>query len=227
MALFKTQDGSDSVLSEKFGASYHSKFGAVTESEHVFINSGLRYIAAEQREISILEAGFGTGLNAFMTWLEAEKGGLQITYLALEKFPLDPEEAAGLNYPDALDCPGRRPDFLKLHEQDWDGETVLSPCFSFEKRRTDIGHFNSGPRFDLIYFDAFDPQVQAELWTAAVMKNMYESLRPSGVLLTYCAQGSFRRNLKNAGFQVEKLPGTLGKWENTRAFKTPNVSRVL
>lgn len=225
MPLFRTLDGSDSILSEHFGAAYHSKFGAVTESAHVFITNGLKYKAG-QGEIAILEAGFGSGLNAFMTWLEAEKTGLQVKYLGLEAFPLSLEAASGLNFPAILKVPERTADFLKLHDCAWDTPVELSPFFHFEKRRVSILDFQAKEVFDLIYFDAFDPQVQPELWTVEVMKSMFDSLRPLGVLVTYCSQGAFRRSLKQAGFKVDKLPGVQGKWEITRAIRPPVVSRV-
>ncbi len=218
MTLILTQDGSQSVFSEKYGVSYHSKFGAVTESAHVFIAAGLRYKAAVQREISILETGFGTGLNAFMTWLEAERRNLKINYLGLEIFPISESEAASLGYPAALGCPERADDFLALHYCDWGATQSFSEGFIFEKRKTRIEDFSQPGAFDLIYFDAFAPQAQPELWTEEVFVRMFNSLKPDGVLVTYCAQGHFKRTLKKVGFTVERLQGPPGKREMTRAI---------
>jgi tRNA U34 5-methylaminomethyl-2-thiouridine-forming methyltransferase MnmC len=218
MTLILTNDGSRSVFSEKYGVTYHSKFGAVTESAHVFIAAGLRYKAAVQREISILETGFGTGLNAFMTWLEAERRNLKIAYLGLEMFPISETEATSLDYPAALASPERADDFLALHRCDWGATHSFSEHFVFEKRKTRIEEFEQPQAFDLIYFDAFAPQAQPELWTEAVFARMFNSLKPDGVLVTYCAQGHFKRTLKKVGFTVERLQGPPGKREMTRAI---------
>lgn len=219
MTLILTNDGSQSVFSEKYGVTYHSKFGAVTESAHVFIAAGLRYKAVVQREISILETGFGTGLNAFMTWLEAERRNLKINYLGLETFPISETEAASLDYPLALNCPEREQDFLALHRCNWSATQSFSEDFIFEKRHTRIEEFEQPDAFDLIYFDAFAPQAQPELWTEEVFARMFNSLKPDGVLVTYCAQGHFKRTLKKVGFTVERLQGPPGKREMTRALR--------
>lgn len=219
MALILTNDGSHSVYSETFGVTYHSKFGAVTESAHVFIAAGLRYKAVVQREISILETGFGTGLNAFMSWLEAERRNLQLRYVGLEMLPVGPDEANLLNYPDLLGAPERAADFQTLHSCSWGADHNLSEHFVFRKEQTSIETFEAQEAFDVVYFDAFAPQAQPELWTAEVFGRMYRALRPDGVLVTYCAQGAFKRTLKQAGFQVERLQGPPGKREMTRATK--------
>jgi tRNA U34 5-methylaminomethyl-2-thiouridine-forming methyltransferase MnmC len=219
MTLILTNDGSQSVFSEKYGVTYHSKFGAVTESAHVFIAAGLRYKAVVQSEISILETGFGTGLNAFMTWLEAERRNLKIKYLGLEMFPISEEEAKSLEYAAALGCPERADDFLALHRCDWGATHPFSEHFIFEKRKTHIEEFEQPEAFDLIYFDAFAPQAQPELWTEEVFARMFNSLKPDGVLVTYCAQGHFKRTLKKVGFTVERLQGPPGKREMTRALR--------
>jgi tRNA U34 5-methylaminomethyl-2-thiouridine-forming methyltransferase MnmC len=219
MTLILTQDGSQSVFSETYGVTYHSKFGAVTESAHVFITAGLRYKAAVQREISILEAGFGTGLNAFMTWLEAERRNLKVNYKGLETHPITEAEAASLEYPAALGNPERAADFFTLHRSEWEQAHPFSEHFIFSKSKTPIEAFSEPEAFDLIYFDAFAPQSQPELWTEAVFARMYASLKPEGALVTYCAQGHFKRTLKKVGFTVERLQGPPGKREMTRALR--------
>jgi len=220
MALFLTNDGSHSVFSETYGVSYHSKYGAVTESAHVFIAAGLRYKAVVQREIAILETGFGTGLNAFMSWLEAERRNLQLRYVGLETAPVAQEDMQVLNYAELLGVPERSGDFLALHQNTWGIEHTLSEQFQFRKEQIAIEAFVAVDTFDVIYFDAFAPQAQPELWTAEVFARMYEALRPDGVLVTYCAQGAFKRTLKQVGFHVERLQGPPGKREMTRATKT-------
>lgn len=220
MALFLTNDGSHSVFSETYGVSYHSRHGAVTESAHVFIAAGLRYKAVVQREVAILETGFGTGLNAFMSWLEAERRNLQLRYVGLETAPITAEEAQVLNYAELLGVPERSGDFQALHQHTWGEEHTLSEQFQFRKEKIAIEAFEAVDTFDVIYFDAFAPQAQPELWTADVFARMYNALRPDGVLVTYCAQGAFKRTLKQVGFHVERLQGPPGKREMTRATKT-------
>ena len=214
-----TNDGSHTLFSAQYGVTYHSHFGAITESAHVFIAAGLRFKAVVQRDIRILEAGFGTGLNAFMTWLEAERRNLQVSYTGLEINPLSAEDAADLNYPLLLNAPDRATDFHLLHRCEWEKAHPLSEHFVFEKRRTPIQQFEQKDAFDLIYFDAFAPQAQPELWTDEVFARLFNSLRPEGALVTYCAQGEFKRSLKRAGFVVERLQGPPGKREMTRALK--------
>ncbi len=219
MAIFVTQDGSHSVFSEKYGVSYHSKYGAVTESAHVFIDAGLRFKAVVQQEIAILEVGFGTGLNAFMTWLEAERRNLHVHYVGIEAYPIPADDADTLNYADQLDKPNRLADFKRLHHCAWDRSARLSEHFSLHKKQIRLEAFRTTQRFDLVYFDAFAPQAQPELWTERILGLMYRVLKPEGALVTYCAQGAFKRTLKKVGFEVEGLEGPPGKREMTRGLK--------
>jgi tRNA U34 5-methylaminomethyl-2-thiouridine-forming methyltransferase MnmC len=217
--IVTSQDGSHTVFSERFGFTYHSKFGAITESAHIFITAGLRYRALMTKQIDILETGFGTGLNAFLTLLEAERRNLTVHYTGLETFPIDDHDAQQLNYTELLKCPDRHRDFMTLHQCDWSKAHLITPHFGFQKLQIAIETFEAVEKFDLIYFDAFAPQAQPELWTVDVMERMYHALRPEGVLVTYCAKGEFKRNLKKAGFEVEALSGPPGKREMTRALK--------
>jgi tRNA U34 5-methylaminomethyl-2-thiouridine-forming methyltransferase MnmC len=214
-----TQDGSKSLYSGQYGVTYHSKYGAVTESAHVFIAAGLRYKAVVQAEISILETGFGTGLNALMSLMESEKRNLQIQYLGLETAALSSEAAQALDYPPHLEAPHLADAFALMHQCPWEQPVALGDRFVFQKSATPIEAFCAPSTFDIIYFDAFAPQAQPELWELPVLERMYASLRPDGVLVTYCAQGAFRRTLRAAGFQVEKLQGPPGKREMTRAVR--------
>lgn len=219
MALIVTQDGSHTIYSEQYGVTYHSRYGAVTESAHVFIDAGLRYKAVVQQEIEILEVGFGTGLNAFMTWIEAERRNLEIGYTGIEAFPVSGKEVAGFNFPAQLNMPDRKSDFLRLHRSAWEYPVVLSEHFTLTKHRTRLEAYTPDQTFDLIYFDAFAPQAQPELWAEAILARMYEALNPDGVLVTYCAKGDFKRTLKKVGFEVECLQGPPGKREMTRGGK--------
>jgi tRNA U34 5-methylaminomethyl-2-thiouridine-forming methyltransferase MnmC len=219
MYLIETDDGSHSIHSAKYGVNYHSTHGAIAESQHIFINAGLRHKAAIQKEIAILETGFGTGLNAFMTLLESEKRNLQVSYIGVEIFPLEAAQYVALNYPEKLNVLERKEDLLRMHTCDWEKKLPFSENFSFEKRKTPIEFVAFENTFDIIYFDAFAPQEQPELWDGNVINRMYKALKSDGILLTYCAQGEFKRTLKKAGFQVERLPGPVGKREITRATK--------
>lgn len=219
MALIVTQDGSHSIYSEQYGVTYHSKYGAVTESLHVFIEAGLRFKAAVQPEMSVLEVGLGTGLNAFLSWLEAERRGLLVRYTGLEAYPVLPDEAEGFNFAEQLSVPMRHADFMRLHTCAWERRAKLSEHFWFHKKQARLEAYRPAQTFDLIYFDAFAPQAQPELWTERIFAMLYKSLRPEGILVTYCAQGDFKRKLKSVGFEVERLPGPPGKREMTRAWK--------
>lgn len=214
-----TGDGSHTLYSERYGVTYHSHFGATTESMHVFINAGLRFKAAVQNHVDVLETGFGTGLNAFLTWLEAERRNLGVRYLGLEIQPVSAQQAAEFNYADLLGEPLRKQDFLQLHTLSWGERYTLSNNFVFEKKLLPIQEFHAKEAFDVVYFDAFSPQSQPELWTQEVFANMYDALRPDGILVTYCAQGEFKRTLKKVGFSVERVQGPPGKREMTRAWK--------
>lgn len=220
MSPFLTQDGSHSIFAEQYGVTYHSRYGAVTESLHVFIDAGLRFKAALKSELNILEVGFGTGLNALLTWREAEKRNLSIRYTGIEAYPLPLEIVETLNYGEQITpSVGGVPDFMHLHQCAWDRNVKLSGHFSLHKKRIRLEAFRTSQVFDLIYFDAFAPQAQPELWTERIMGLMYKALGPDGCLVTYCAKGDVKRTLKNVGFEVERLAGPPGKREMTRAWK--------
>ena len=219
MKIIETADGSHSIFSEQFGVSYHSKYGAVQETQHVFINAGLRLKAIVQKDISIIDIGFGTGLNALMTCLEAQKRNLNIQYTAIEAFPISLETAQSLNYAEILPEVEVQDIFNKIHEANW-GETVaITDNFTITKLKKEFQELDFQDEFDLVYFDAFAPSSQPELWETPVMTIMYNALRSEGVLTTYCAKGDVKRTMKAIGFKVERLPGPPGKREMTRAMK--------
>lgn len=221
-----TSDGSPTLYSARFGQSYHSLHGALTESRRVYLELGFAYVAEQQTVLHVLEMGFGTGLNALLTWIEAEKRGLQVQYTALEAYPIGPEDVAVLNSNPVLESDR----FLALHEAAWGKEIQLSAGFSLQKIATTLEEFCDGGvpirEVDLIYFDAFGPRTQPELWTPEVFAALANVLRSGGVLTTYSSKGSVRRALKQAGFVVEKHRGPPGKLEIVRAIFTPNLMRI-
>jgi len=217
--LFQTQDGSHSIFSEQFGVSYHSKYGAIQETQHVFIDAALRYKALLQKEISILDIGFGTGLNAYMTLLEAIDKGLSIDYTSYEAFPISLSQAQLLNYPTLLSVPHLAEPFLTLHKSAWNEVIAIHQNFRFQKCLQNFETINAQAAYDIIYFDAFAPNAQPELWEAPLLTQMYAALKQGGVLVTYCAKGVVKRTLKAVGFQIEALKGPPGKREMTRAIK--------
>jgi tRNA U34 5-methylaminomethyl-2-thiouridine-forming methyltransferase MnmC len=219
MLLFETQDGSQSILSEEYGVTYHSRYGAVQESRHVFIEAGLYQKAATQKKLSILEMGFGTGLNAFLTLIEVEKLGTGVHYCGVEKEPLSPAIIHKIRYPEFLEAQDKAALFTALHQSPWEGEVAITEHFSLCKLYQPFEQVNFCSRYDLVYYDAFSPNVQPEFWAEPMLAKVFEVLLPKGILVTYCAKGSFKRALKAVGFEVETLPGPPGKREMTRAVK--------
>ncbi len=217
--LLETQDGSHTLLSETYGVSYHSRYGAIQESRHVFIEAGLYPAVVRKKELRILEMGFGTGLNALLTLEEAIQRGLSVYYEAVEAYPISPEQAALLNYPEQTGYPENRPLFIALHAAAWEVPQSIAPCFTLRKLHAPFETAPLSGDFDLVYYDAFAPGAQPELWEEPVLRRAYDALAPHGVLVTYCAKGSVKRALRNLGFQLEALPGPPGKREMTRAVK--------
>lgn len=220
LEIFETQDGSHSVLSHQFGVSYHSKYGAVQETRHVFVEAGLFQQALTKSDLHILDIGFGTGLNAYLTLLEAQKRNLSIRYDAIEKFPIPEEQVKQLNYPDQIQASEEEKNwFESLHQSSWGDWHTITPGFELRKHKLDIQAVDFEDQFDLIYYDAFAPTAQPELWEEPVMERMQRAMVPGGVLVTYCAKGAFKRALKGLGFEVETLQGPPGKREMTRAIR--------
>lgn len=214
----ETADGSRTLFVPELNEHYHSVKGAFTESRHIFIEMGLKHSASTSPHI--LEIGFGTGLNAFLTLLEAEKTGKHIRYTGIELYPLDETTVCHLHYPELV-CPGRETDFHALHAASWEKEETITPFFTLRKIEGDFTQYSFPEKsFDLIYFDAFAPEKQPEMWTQALFDSLYKSLNDKGILTTYCAKGVVRRMLQAAGFTVERLPGPpKGKREILRGTK--------
>lgn len=214
-----TADGSPTLYLPDWNETYHSRHGAIAEAYHVFIKNGFALLAPAQQPLSILEMGFGTGLNTFITCLEAEKYQCPVYYEAVEAYPLSPSEAISLNYPGYLYPSPQNSLFTAMHQLSWEEEHPLSGYVTFKKRQQLFSDIRDTARFNLIYFDAFSPRVQPELWEELIFRNMYASLQPGGILVTYCAKGAVRRTLQEVGFMVERLPGPPGKREMLRARK--------
>lgn len=220
-----TEDGSHTLLNEKWQVTYHSKFGALQESNTVYINAGFNHLLnkllGENPQLSILEMGLGTGLNAFLTYLRTIKyPHIKVKYTGVDAYPITFDMAQKLNYPETLNVEEERKAFLKMHEVPAGQWETLSENFTFRRLEEKIEDLNfQGQFFDLIYFDAFAPNAQPELWDEKLMQKLFDLLRPNGVLTTYCAKGDFKRLLKSIGFVVESLPGPKGKREMTRATK--------
>lgn len=215
--IIQTRDGSTTIHIEDWDECYHSRFGAIQEAQHVFIKKGLSLF--ENNSVSILEIGFGTGLNAFITFLEAPKLNQTINYVGVEAYPVSAEEAALMNYVAELDAENKRPIFEKMHECQWEESIRLREDFAFTKRKQFFADIADIEQFDLIYFDAFGFDVQPELWSTAIFQKMYKALKPKGILVTYAARGVIKRSMMEAGFSVEKLEGAPGKREMFRARK--------
>jgi tRNA U34 5-methylaminomethyl-2-thiouridine-forming methyltransferase MnmC len=205
-------DGSHTLFVPELDEHYHSVNGAHNESMHVFIEPALNFCTKEH--VSILEIGLGTGLNAFLTALN--QGDKTIFYHALEKFPLETEAAVALNF--ANDKEGQLL-FEKLHNLPWNNEEELHSKMTILKDENDLTNITFSHTYDLVYFDAFAPEVQPEMWSEAIFKKIYDAMNPEGILTTYCAKGVVRRTMQAVGFTVERLPGPKGKREMLRAIK--------
>lgn len=217
--LFITGDGSHSIESKEFGVPYHSRHGAVQETLHVFIKAALHLQAEKKQALSILDIGFGTGLNALATLIESQKLALDIDYTAVEAFPLPFAVVKQLNYIEQLQQPKLADSYFEMHSLSWGQKHQISSQFSLTKLNQRFESLQFNEAFDIIYYDAFAPNAQPELWDEPIMKRMYNALKEDGVLTTYCAKGAFKRTLKKIGFQVEAIPGPPGKREMTRAWK--------
>jgi tRNA U34 5-methylaminomethyl-2-thiouridine-forming methyltransferase MnmC len=212
-----TADGSNTFFISELDEHYHSVHGARQESEHVFIAAGLNNRTEDV--LSILEIGFGTGLNALLTALEVQKSRRTVYYTGLEKYPLHHALIAQLNYVEQSENALASKVFSEIHNASWEALMPITAGFNLKKSTQDCVDFFAVDEFHLIYYDAFAPSAQPELWTTQVFKQMYTALKPGGTLVTYCAKGQVKRNMKEAGFLIEALPGPPGKREMTRARK--------
>ena len=216
--LQETADGSHTLFIPEMDEHYHSGNGAVQESRHVFIEAGLH--RQEKKDITVFEVGFGTGLNAYLTLLDAENEDRSVDYFSVELYPLDPALVRALNYGDMI-CPEKKMLFTALHSAAWNEPVKITDHFTLHKIQGDNNSCTLPEDMDLIYFDAFAPEKQPEMWSEELFRHIYAAMNNNGILTTYCAKGIIRRLLQAIGFRVERLPGPPGgKREILRASKT-------
>ena len=215
LELVNTYDGSNSLKNLIINDSYHSKYGAINESKHIFINNGLKRIS--KKKIRVLEIGFGTGLNALLTQLYCDKKKQNIIYHTIDNLPLKKDTYSSLNYCDQLKID--KDIFLKIHNSLWENEIKLSNFFVLKKINCDFTKKLFNEKYDLIYFDAFSPSKQPEMWVLDNFKKLYNCLNRNGVLITYSSKGDVKRTIKEVGFNVFSVEGPTGKREITLACK--------
>ncbi len=212
--IIKTKDGSHTIFIPGLDETYHSSFGAIQEAKHIFIREALAFRAREKRALNVLELGFGTGLNTFLSLLFAQEQNLEINYVGVEKYPLEESEVKALNYFENTAL------FLKLHQVPWDNKQSITDYFRLQKLQCDFRNMELEKEyFDVVYFDAFGPEVQPHLWTEDIFRKIYNAMSRGGVLTTYSVKGTVRRAMKTVGFEVKKIPGPPGKREISRAVK--------
>lgn len=215
-----TDDGSHTLFIPELNEHYHSTNGAIQEANHVFIDTALGHCT--KKEINILEIGFGTGLNAFMTMLKADNSNIKIHYTTLELYPISLSDSKKLNYADIIDQ-SKKDLFYELHTVDWEKTNIITPNFSIHKKKSDFSQPDTlmlqDNKFDVVYFDAFGPDKQPEMWQGELFEKIYSSMSSGGILTTYSAKGAIRRLLQSIGFKMERLPGPPGKREMLRGVK--------
>lgn len=212
-----TSDGSTSIHLPEWDESYHSKHGAIQEAQHVFIKNGLSLCKGQS--VSVLEIGFGTGLNAFITFLESQKTNQNIAYVGIEGFPISADEVLQMNYVNQLNANQFESEFKTMHTSDWEKNVTISHAFRLTKRKQLFNDINDKNQFNIIYFDAFGYRVQPELWSLGIFTKMFEALKEGGILVTYACRGPIKNAMKEAGFKIEKLAGPPGKREMLRGWK--------
>lgn len=217
-AIILTADGSHSIAIPELHVNYHSVHGAVQESRHVFIEAGLHSVVSNKSisDISIFEMGFGTGLNALLTAMEANKLGMHVSYVSIDQLPLDRSAVQQLNHGKLLNEEAL---FGAIHNAPWNREVRITSQFTLEKQEKSLETFEAANRFHLIYFDAFAPAAQPHLWEEPVFRKLFNSLHAGGVLVTYCSKSIVRKAMQAAGFEVTRIPGPHGKRHMVRAFR--------
>lgn len=219
LEVVHTKDGSRTIYSKQYTATYRSTNGAITESKHVFIEHGLNYVHQKGKNIiHVLEIGFGSGLNAMLSCEFAHKNNCLVNYKGIDKHGLSKEVVNELNYQLLFDM-DHQGYIEKINHVKANELTVIGPNFQLLKQVIDLNDADMNSNYDVIYFDAFSPKYVPLMWTVEVFSKLFSLLNKEGVLVTYCAQGQFRRDLKAAGFIIEKLPGAPGKREMTRGLK--------
>ena len=216
--ILKTSDNSHTIYVPNLNETYHSIYGAITESNHVFIKNGLLR-KLDVNDISILEIGYGTGLNILLSYHETRGANKNINYTAIEPFPLNLEVLEKLNYLNFFEEKDLSKIFFNIHKSKFDVKYKLGNKFHLIKKKIKIENLNLKKKYDLVYFDLFAPRVQPNLWTVKIFKQIYDIMNFGSILVTYCSKGYVKRNLKECGFKIESCPGPPGKREITRAVK--------
>jgi len=219
--LLITEDGSHTLYIPELDETYHSAYGAIQESNYVFITQGLDYFKRQERakRIKIFEVGFGTGLNALLSLIYVKSHHIDISYQSIEAFPVNQRDINMLNYPDLISDELALEMFKLIHSSSWEIWNEISPGFLLKETNDLIQDFKPEERFDLCFFDAFAPSKQPEIWDKEILEEIYVGLTDRGVFVTYCAKGQLKRDLKNIGFEIETLSGPPGKMEMVRAIK--------
>ena len=214
-----TEDGSHTIKLGGRVECYHSTYGAIQESEHIFINCALKPAINGKTDFRIFEVGFGTGLNAFLTCMHLIDEDINVIYDSIEAYPVEEELWGKLNYADNTNIANGKLLFDSMHQAEWGKAVVITPNFILNKHVEKLELFNFKEKYDVVYFDAFDPSFQPELWTEEVFQKIFNAMNTNGVLTTYCAKGTVKRALKSVGFVIEGLSGPKGKREITRAWR--------
>lgn len=227
ITILQTRDNSHTLYVPELDETYHSRNGAIEEAMHVYIGKGLHDRAAalrpdpaqpDQPEVSVLEVGFGTGLNAWLTAMECPELSIRCSYHSLEAFPLPASLTSQLNYTNNASADDKML-FDELHKAAWNQPAALTPLFSLHKHHTTLQLYTPQTQFDVIYFDAFAPEKQPELWTEELFRKLYNCLKPGGMIVTYSCKGIIRRLWQDIGFITERLPGPPFKRHMLRGTK--------
>ncbi len=212
--IFITDDGSTSIKIPELNENYHSTHGAIQESKHIYINNGIKYIG--KKNINIFELGYGTGLNAILSFLESEKSNIKIDYTSIEKYPLTSDEIKKINYFEKLNINNN---FYNLFTENWDTKIKITDNFCLHKIEGDFTEYNFNKNYDLIFFDAFAPDIQPKLWNKQIFDKISKNLNNNGIIVTYSVKGDVKRILKSLNFKIELPDGPPGKRNMLRAIK--------
>lgn len=216
--VITTDDGSHSLYNSELKETYHSSHGAITESQHVFVKHGIHFYYEENHpdQIKIFEVGFGTGLNALLSWHWADQNKVDVVYHSIEQYPIQEEIIKEINYGKLK---GEQDKFILLHATKWEEEKRLSSFFTIKKVNAIWQEYLLNEPYNVVYYDAFAPSKQPEMWDRSLLEKCYKALTPKGIFTTYCAKGQLKRDLVSIGFEVETLPGPPGKKEMVRGVK--------
>ncbi|MCF0207172.1 MAG: tRNA (5-methylaminomethyl-2-thiouridine)(34)-methyltransferase MnmD [Bacteroidales bacterium] len=215
--IIETADGSFTLKNDIFGETYHSINGAISESKHIFINLGLKNF--QNSEISILEVGYGTGLNAIMTFIENQQLGNKISYHSLELYPISSKSFLKYANASAEIMQNTSPQHLEKFCEYWNQDVQIDKNFSLYKQQVDFCEFVPSTTYDLVYFDAFSPETQPEMWSRGNLQKIVSSLKPNGYFVTYCCKGIVKQSLRDLGMVVKRFPGPKGKRHVIQASK--------